>query len=212
AARGAQALFWSPAGDALYFSVDRSLRRITDPGSSYQLISDLPRRVPPVGAWIGPDQILLSYRQLTAVAPAGGGRATELRDSYLWPQVLPDGKGLLYLAYDKRIERFRLRAGRVGEPRAAKDILETDSRVTWVASTQTPGTSYLLYVRGGSLLAQPFDVERLQVTGAAVQRAGNFHVFQPRGAADFSVSTNGVLIYQPLLKNARVSWVDRTGR
>ena len=135
AARGAQTLFWSPAGDALYFSVERSLRRITDPGSSYQLISDLPRRVPPLGAWIGPDQILLSYRQLTAVVPAGGGRATELRDSYLWPQVLPDGKGLLYLAYDKRIERFRLRAGRFGEPQAAKDILETDSRVTWVAST-----------------------------------------------------------------------------
>src|SRR5581483_7908494 len=37
AARGAQTLFWSPAGDALYFSVERSLRRITDPGSSYQL-------------------------------------------------------------------------------------------------------------------------------------------------------------------------------
>jgi Tol biopolymer transport system component/DNA-binding winged helix-turn-helix (wHTH) protein len=212
AARGAQTLFWSPAGDALYFSVERSLRRITDPGSSYQLISDLPRRVPPLGAWIRPDQILLSYRQLTAVVPAGGGRATEVRDSFLWPQVLPDGKGLLYLAYDKRIERFRLRAGSFGEPQAAKDILETDSRVTWVASTQTPGTSYLLYVRGGSLLAQPFDLARLQVTGDAVPLASNLHVFQPTAAADFSVSTNGVLVYQPLRKNARVAWVDRAGR
>jgi DNA-binding winged helix-turn-helix (wHTH) protein/Tol biopolymer transport system component len=212
AARGAQTLFWSPAGDALYFSVERSLRRITDAGSAYQLISDLPRRVPPLGAWIRPDQILLSYRQLTVVAPAGGGRATELRDSYLWPQVLPDGKGLLYLAYDKRIERFRLRAGRFGQPQTAKDILETDSRVSWVASTQTPGKSYLLYVRGGSLLAQPFDVERLQVTGDAVALASNLHVFQPTAAADFSVSTNGVLVYQPLRKNMRVAWVDRTGR
>jgi len=212
AARGAQTLFWSPTGDALYFSVERSLRRITDPGSSYQLISDFPRRVPPLGAWIGPDQILLSHRQLTAVAPAGGGRATELPDSYLWPQVLPDGKRLLYLAYDKRIGRFRLRAGRLGEPHAAKDILETDSRVTWVASTQTPGTSYLLYVRGGSLLAQPFDVERLQVTGDAVPLASNVGVFQPTAAADFSVSTNGVLVYQPLRNDARVTWVDRAGR
>ncbi|MBV9744024.1 MAG: PD40 domain-containing protein [Acidobacteriia bacterium] len=212
AARGAQTLFWSPAGDALYFSVDRSLRRITDPGSSYQLISDFPRRVPPLGAWIRSDQILLSYRQFTAVVPAGGGRATELRDSYFWPQVLPDGQHLLYLAYDKQIERFRLRAGRFGEPQAAKDILETDSRVTWVASTQTPGASYLLYVRGGSLLTQPFDLERLQVTGDAVPLAGNLHVFQPTGAADFSVSTNGVLVYQPLRSNAQVAWVDRAGR
>jgi Tol biopolymer transport system component/DNA-binding winged helix-turn-helix (wHTH) protein len=212
AARGAQTLFWSPTGDALYFSVDRSLRRITDPGSPYQVISDLPRRVPPLGAWTRSDQILLSYRQLTAVVPAGGGRAAELRDSYLWPQVLPDGKGLLYLAYDKRVERFRLRAGRFGEPQSAKDIIETDSRVTWVASTQTPGTSYLLYVSGGSLLAQPFDVKRLQVTGDAVPLAGNLHAFQPTAAADFSVSTNGVLVYQPLRSNARVAWVDRAGR
>jgi Tol biopolymer transport system component/DNA-binding winged helix-turn-helix (wHTH) protein len=210
-ARGAQTLFWSPAGDALYFSVDRSLRRITDPGSPYQLISDFPRRVPPLGAWIGPDQILLSHRQLTAVVPAGGGRPTELRDSYLWPQVLPD-KRLLYVAYDKRIERFRLRAGRFGEPQAAKDIIETDSRVAWVASTRTPGTSYLLYVRGGSLLAQSFDLERLQATGDAVPLATSLHVFQPTAAADFSVSTNGVLVYQPLRKNARVVWVDRAGR
>ena len=212
AARSAQTLFWSPTGDALYFSVERGLRRITDPGSPSQLISDLPRRVPPLGAWIRPDQILLSYRQLTVVVPAGGGRAAELRDSYLWPQVLPDGKGLLYLAYDKRIERFRLRAGRFGEPQAAKDILETDSRVSWVASTQTPGISYLLYVRAGTLLAQPFDVERLQVTGDAVPLASNLHVFQPTAAADFSVSTNGVLVYQPLRSNARVAWVDRAGR
>jgi len=212
AARGAQTLFWSPAGDSLYFSVERSLRRITEPGLSSQLIGDFPRRLPPLGAWIGPDQILLSYRQLTAIVPAGGGRATELRDSYLWPQVLPNGKGLLYLVYDKRIERFRLRAGPFGEPQAAKDIVETDSRVTWVASTLTPGTSYLVYVRGGSLLAQPFDVERLQVTGDAVPLATGLPVFQPTAAADFSVSTNGVLVYEPLRNNARVAWVDRAGR
>jgi Tol biopolymer transport system component len=120
--------------------------------------------------------------------------------------------GLLYLAYDTRIERFRLRAGRFGKPQAAKDILETDSRVTWVASTQTPGTSYLFYVRGGSLLVQPFDGERLHVTGDAVPLADSLHVFQPTAAADFSVSTNGVLVYQPLRKNARVAWVDRAGR
>lgn len=46
AARGAYTVFWSPAGDALYFSIDRSLRRVTaDGASSYQIISDLPRRV-----------------------------------------------------------------------------------------------------------------------------------------------------------------------
>jgi len=213
AARGAFTVFWSPGGDALYFGVDRSLRRISaDAGSSYQIISDLPRRVPPLGTWIAPDRILFSYRQLTAVVPAAGGRATTLEDTYLWPQALPDGQHLLYLYYDKRIERFRLRVGRFGEPKAAKEILETDSRVTWVASTEKPGSGYLLYVRAGSLLAQPFDVDGLRVTGDAIPLAGNMHVFQPTAAADFSVSNNGVLVYQPLRKNSRVVWLDRSGR
>ena len=213
AARGAHTVFWSPGGDSLYFGVDRSLRRVTpDGGSSYQNISDLTRRVPPLGAWIAPDRILLSYRQLTVVVPATGGRAAIVEDAYLWPQALPDGQHLLYLVYDQRIERFRLRAGRFGEPKAGKDILETDSRVSWVASTETPGSGYLIYVRAGSLLAQPFDAAALRLTGDAVPLAGNMHVFQPTAAADFSVSNNGVLVYQPLRNSSRVVWVDRSGR
>ena len=212
-ARGAHTIFWSPSGDALYFGVDRSLRRVTgEPGSSSQILTDLPKRVPPLGTWIGPDRILLSYRQLTVLVPAAGGRATPVKEAYLWPQALPDGKHLLYLAYDKRIERFRLRVGRFGDPQGGRDLLETDSRVIWVASTETPGASYLLYVRAGSLLAQPFDVAALRVTGDPFPLADNMHVFQPTAAADFSVSNNGVLVYQPLRNASRVVWLDRSGR
>jgi Tol biopolymer transport system component len=165
-----------------------------------------------LGTWIAPDRILLSYRQLTAVVPAAGGRATTIEDAYLWPQALPDGKHLLYLAYDKRIERFRLRVGRFGEPQSGKDILETDSRVSWVASSGTPGSGYLIYVRAGSLLAQPFDARGLRLAGDAVPLAANMHFFQPTAAADFSVSNNGVLVYEPLRNSSRVVWVDRSGR
>jgi len=212
-ARGLSTVFWSPGGDALYFGADRSLRRITaEPGASYQIITDLPRRVPPNGTWLAPDRILLSYRPMTVIVPSGGGRAIPVKETYLWPQALPDNKHLLYLVYDNRIGRFRLRVGRFGEPGNAKGILETDSRVTWVASTETPGASFLLYVRAGSLLAQPFDVQGLRLTGEAVALAGNMHVFQPAAAADFSVSENGVMVYQPLLNRSRIACLDRSGR
>jgi eukaryotic-like serine/threonine-protein kinase len=212
AARGAHTVFWSPSGDALYFGVNRSLRRVTgEPGSSSQILTDLPKRVPPVGAWITPDRILLSYRQLTVLVPAAGGRATPIQDSYLWPQSLPDGKHLLYLVYDKRIERFRLRVGRFGDPQGGKDLLETDSRVIWVASAEAPGASYLLYVRAGSLLAQPFDLAALRVTGEPLPLSDNMHVFQPTAASDFSVSNSGVLVYQALRNASRVVWLDRGG-
>jgi hypothetical protein len=118
----------------------------------------------------------------------------------------------LYLVYDSQISRFRLRIGPFGDPRAGQNLLETDSRVIWVPSTETPGASYLLYVRAGSLLAQRFDLHGLRLSGEPVALATNIHVFQPTGSADFSVSENGVLVYQPLMKQSRIAWVDRLGR
>lgn len=212
-ANGLHTVFWSPAGDFLYFGVHRSLRRVSpEPGAVPQIITDLSRRVPPIGTWLTPERLLLSYRQLTVTVPPAGGRATAVPETYLWPQMLPDGQHLLHLAYDARIHRFRLRVSRFGAPQAIKEILETDSRVTWVDSTRTPGRGYLLYLRAGSLLAQPFDAERQQVMGEAVSLANNIHVFQPTAAADFSVSKNGVLVYQPLVNRSHIAWVDRTGR
>jgi hypothetical protein len=97
--------------------------------------------VPPLGTWLAPDRILLSYRHLSVVVPAAGGRATTLEDAYLWPQLFPTASTFVP-AYDQRIERFRLRVGLFGEPKGAKEILETDSRVSWVPSTETPGSGY----------------------------------------------------------------------
>ena len=212
-AKGLHTIFWSSEGDFLYFGVDRSLRRISpEPGAAPQIISGLTSRVPAIGAWLNQDRLLLSNRQVSVTVPPTGGRATPVTERYLWPQMLPDGQHLLYLVYDFQIHRFRLRASRFGEAQATKDIMESDSRVTWVNSTRTPGRGYLLYVQAGSLLAQPFDAERLQVTGEPVSLANNMHLFAPTGAADFSVSRTGDLVYEPLLKRSHIAWVDRTGR
>jgi hypothetical protein len=144
--------------------------------------------------------------------PSRGGKPEIVKQAYLWPQGLPDRKNLFYLIYDPQLARFRLRVGPYGKPEAAKDLLETDSRVVWVASAEIRGASYLLYVRAGSLLAQRFDLSALRLTGEPVALASNIHVFQPTGAADFSVSESGVLVYQPLSRRSRIIWVDRSGR
>lgn len=211
-ARGAHTLFWSPTGDFLYFGLNRSLRRVSpEPGASPQIIADLSRRVPPIGTWLDPNRLLLSYRQLTVIVPPAGGRASPVAQSYLWPQMLPDKQHLLYLTYDPQIHRFRLRAGRFGEPQFSQQILETDSRVTWVESNRQPGSGYLLYVRSGTLLAHAFDSKRLAVVGEPFPLANNIHVFAPTGAADFSVSNTGVLAYMPLVNRSRITWLDRKG-
>jgi len=68
-----------------------------------------------------------------------------------------------------------------------------------------------VYVREGTLLAQPFDATSLRITGepfVVVERLPYFGT----GWAEFSVSENGVLAYMTDLGLRRVAWIDRAGR
>ena len=82
AARGAQTLFWSPAGDALYFSVERSLRRITDPGFV------LPAHQRPSPARSAPGRVDRSGSDSPLVSPIDCGRAGRRRTSNGAPRLL----------------------------------------------------------------------------------------------------------------------------
>ena len=70
--------------------------------------------------------------------------------------MLPDGEHVLYSGWDARAGRYQARVVRLRDF-TTKDLIETDSRAMYTASTVTPGAGYLLYIRGGNLLAHPFD-------------------------------------------------------
>jgi eukaryotic-like serine/threonine-protein kinase len=70
---------------------------------------------------------------------------------------------------------------------------------------------YLLYVREGNLLAQPFDDAALRTTGEPLVVVEQLPYFAT-GWAEFSVSENGVLAYETKHKSSRLIWFDRTGR
>jgi serine/threonine-protein kinase len=68
----------------------------------------------------------------------------------------------------------------------------------------------------GQLMAVPFEVKRLQVTGAPVPLAEGVQVIPSVGEASFAVSPTGLLIYAPgpaVTANAErtLVWVDRQG-
>src|SRR5207245_2747701 len=92
-----------------------------------------------------------------------------------------------------------------------KDLIEADSRVMYTASTVTPGAGYLLYIRGGNLLAHRFDPRSLQLTGEPAAVASRVYSFAKTGAADFSVSDRGVIAYQSYVGRSQLVWVDRAG-
>jgi eukaryotic-like serine/threonine-protein kinase len=77
-------------------------------------------------------------------------------------------------------------------------------------------TGHLVYALRGSLLALPFDVGRLEVTGGPVPLVDEVaqSVGRVSGAAQFAVSGDGTLVYVPSLSvaaTARFFWVDRMG-
>src|SRR5262249_16007619 len=72
-----------------------------------------------------------------------------------------------------------------------------------------------LYARGGALFAAPFDLQRLEVTGAAVPIIEDVAMSTQFGAAAFDASANGTLAYLPSSHEplrSHVVALDRTRR
>jgi Tol biopolymer transport system component len=76
-------------------------------------------------------------------------------------------------------------------------------------------TGHVLFPRGGSLMAQPFDARRLTLSGEAFPVA-ELGVSPTALTAAYSVSSNGALSYRSgpggATPNSVLAWFDRTGK
>src|SRR5206468_2915822 len=114
--------------------------------------------------------------------------ADETRHS--WPEVLPGGKAIIFTA--------GMRSGRWDDAQIVVQSLETGRRRRLVGGTNAryAPTGHLVYAFAGTILAAPFDIRRLEVTGASVALVEG--VMQANtGAAQFSFSRTGSLVYIP---------------
>ena len=76
---------------------------------------------------------------------------------------------------------------------------------------------YLLFLREGALLAQPFDTRQMKLTGEPLpiaERVGRDAGFMSEVRGSFSVSDNGVLVYDSSVnrQSKQLVWVDRQGK
>ncbi len=137
--------------------------------------------------------------------------------SHRLPHVLPDGRALLFTiqrspgGWDDA--QVAVRSLVTGEQ---KVLVESAADARYVTS------GHVVYARMGTLLAQPFDATRLEITGKPVGVIdGVMHdVNSPftigsSGAAQFSVASNGTLAYLPggaAPEGEYIPvWVDRSG-
>jgi hypothetical protein len=110
-----------------------------------------------------------------------------------WPFFLPDSKHFLYFADWSNSSDPQGNGIYVSslDPGQSKLISSEVKGNVFFAS------GHLLYVRGRTLMAQPFDADRLETTGAAKPLSGE--ELEERTSLlifGFSVSQNGVLVFQ----------------
>jgi len=210
--------FWSPESRRIGFFADGKLKTIDIAGVSIRILCEA--LIGRGGTWNRDGTILFApfisgplYR-----IPAEGGTATPVtaitrKDSgqaHRWPFFLPDGKHFLYF----------VDTSSPGDPNGNGIYAGSlDSGETKLISSELGGnvafaSGNLLYVRDRSLMAQPFNSNRLETTGPAVpiaeQEIEKSPVFSQWG---FSVSQTGVLVFQSAADApSRLVWFDSTGK
>ena len=124
------------------------------------------------------------------------------------PWFLPDGRHFLYLA-PHGAGPNAIRVGSLDDAATpGKQVAESDSNGQF-------SQGHLLYLRGGTLMAQPLDVDRLVTAGDARAIAEGIPTsLQPGRVAHFTVSASGLLVYPGRAAeaaNSRLVWKDRSG-
>jgi len=208
--------FWSPDGRFIAFFAQNRLRKIDTAGGA-------PQNICPVtgaereGSWGGDDTIVFAAgsSSLWRVAAAGGEArpATELdkstgETSHMYPSFLPDGRHFLFLAQGQgESAKNSISIGSL-DSKSIKHVLSINSKAQYAA----PG--YLLYVRDGALVAQPFDLKRLQADGQASPVVQNIRHTVASGIAAFSTANNGMIAYRTgqATEYFQLGWFDRSGR
>jgi serine/threonine-protein kinase len=207
----------SPDGRMIAFRADGALRKATTTGSATTLVTQA--RDMRGLTWLDSSTIVAAVytaaplvrvtiadghtQPLTTLAP---GERT-----HRWPDALPDGRGVLFTVgmadrpdtYDD--SRIDLVIPRTGERRVV---------VNGAAMARYCGPARIVYSRGTSLYAVPFDLERLQVTGPAVEIVQGVERDASTGAAHFDCSDDGTLAFVPGPPQGdlkQLMWMDRAG-
>jgi serine/threonine protein kinase len=211
--------FWSPDSRFLGLFTTSKLKKIDISTGAVQTICDF-GSISSIsngargGTWSGEGTILFGTSEgpIYRVSDAGGSpvAVTKLNQtrtdiSHRWPSFLPDGRHFFYEVVNENGDKGGIFLSSI-DSKEEKAILSTLSNAVY-------SSGYLFYGREGGLLAQPFDVKKLQLAGTAVSVADQVQYLWIRGTTTFSVSANGILAYSNagFGNSSQLLWFDRAG-
>ena len=211
--------FVSPDGEWVGFvaSSSRTLRKVSIFGGPPVTLTESPNTI--IGAsWGADDQIVFGTSAGLFRVSGGGGEPEALttldadqgEQNHLWPFIIPGREAVLF-------------AIGTGSPLTTGQLAVVDLDTGDVTRLGLAGvsphyvsTGHLVYAaEDGSVRAVPFDATSLEVIGSPVPLVEGVMV-KRSGAADFSISDNGRLVYALGAGGGggqrSLVWVDRDGR
>jgi serine/threonine protein kinase len=206
--------FWSPDSRFIGFFAGGKLKKIDVSGGPPQTLCDTSNGGG--AAWNREGVIIFTpdiSNRLYRVSASGGvpTPVTTLDESrqetsHKFPQFLPDGKHFLYLVQSAQGENTAVYAGAL-DSKENKRLVSTRARAAYTP----PG--YLLFLRERTLMAQPFNADKLLLTGEPFPLAEQVGFNSVLGLANFSVSDNGVLTHMGgSIAGGRPGLYDRGGK
>jgi serine/threonine-protein kinase len=211
---GAYAPFFSPDGQWVGFFAQGKLKKTRIDGGEPVSLCDAPQGR---GASWGEDGAIIAALDtlvgLSQVPPEGGKPVSVTNLSlgevtHRWPQVLPGAKAVLFNAsrtpgnHDDGIAVVSLK------DRRTKTLIENAGMFPRYLQS-----GHLVYVTKGTLVAVPFDPERLEVRGTATpleEISSNTNL----GSAQFDCSRSGTLAYRTGGQEglSTIQWLDGPGK
>lgn len=209
--------FWSPDGRYIGFFAGGKLKKIDVQGGPPSVICDAPDGRG--GSWNQQGDIVFTPTVNSPIyrVSASGGSVSQLtmqdpsknETTHRWPWFLPDGRHFIFLAGSTFTPReSSTNSVLMGslDSKETKLLFHTHYQAVYASG-------YMLFLRQSSLMAQPFDATRFEITGEAVPIAEQVLEDSSIARAWFSPSANGVLLYaEGAAKNRQLVWFDRDGK
>jgi serine/threonine protein kinase len=219
--RGPVPIFWSFDSRFVVFQSGKKLKKIDVAGGPAQALCDVTQTVLG-GSWNRDGVIIMGNNggPLMRVSSDGGTPVPltaldpnpDRRPYHASPVFLPDGRHFLYRRAGKP-DYAGIYLGSLDdkpEAQSSKRLVDSDFSAEFVPSPDGK-SGEILFLREGTLMAQPFDLHRFEVNAEAVpiaEQIGNY-----LSVGQFSSSRNGSLVYRSGGRGGgnSLTWFDRKG-
>ena len=192
--------FFSADGQSIGFFAFDQLKKVSVTGGAPVILADVPSN-PRGASWGADDMILYGQPEGIMRVPGAGGApelliAVEDVEQFYGPQMLPDGEWVLLTV--RAVDQASW-----DEAQIVAQSVTTGERTVLITGRdgRYVPTGHLVYLLNNVLFAVPLDVGARQVTGGPVPLVEGVRAAAGGGpgggAAQFSVSDTGSLVYVP---------------